>query len=317
MKSKYRPFGLYRCVGGKRRVAGNIVDRILERCGGNPPIGYCEPFVGSGSVCLSLLGSFEGIQRVWLNDVDRGCFALWWCVLNEPDELLRLVHQFEPSRELFFAFKRDFLEGREFSLVELALRKLAVQQMSFSGMGVMAGGPLRKIGSRWSPRCIERNVREARRLFAGREVRITNWDYKRVLREVDADTLVFADPPYVSAGEDLYQHSFALSDHLELRSFLAAAKFPWLVTYDDCSLVRDMYGSERIVEMPMKYSDSGRRSRNPEKRELLITACPQVSGCLAELGQLVEWPGSLNGPRDERAWPRLGDVCDVIRSGGV
>lgn len=96
---------------------------------------------------------------------------------------------------------------------------------------------------------------------------ITNMDYKAVLSRVDSDTSVFVDPPYVVAGSVLYQHAFTQKDHVELGSLLAAARFPWVLTYDDCTLVRRMYGDDTIVEIPMTYSVNG----ISKKRELLIT----------------------------------------------
>lgn len=199
--------------------------------------------------------------------MDKGTYALWWSIHNQPDELLSLVYGFKPSREAFFQFKHDLLGGVEFPLPEFALRKLAVHQMSFSGLGVRAGGPMTAIASRWSPRHIQRNVEEARRLLDGRQVTITNMDYKAVLSRVDSDTSVFVDPPYVVAGSVLYQHAFTQKDHVELGSLLAAARFPWVLTYDDCTLVRRMYGDDTIVEIPMTYSVNG----ISKKRELLIT----------------------------------------------
>lgn len=259
---------MFRCVGGKRRIASRIVDRILKECEGRPLTSYCEPFVATGSVCLALLKTVgEATRRVWLNDLDKATFALWWCVLNESDELLHLVDEFKPSRRAFFQFKNELLGCVEFSLPELAFRKLAVHQLSFSGLGVMAGGTVKPVSSRWSPRHIRKNVNEARRLLAGREVTITNMDYKAVLSRVDSDTSVFVDPPYVVAGAVLYQHAFTQKDHVELGSLLAAARFPWVLTYDDCTLVRRMYGDDTIVEVPMTYSVNG----ISKKRELLIT----------------------------------------------
>jgi DNA adenine methylase len=305
-------FGLYRCVGGKRKVASRIVKRIHKECaGGSPPTGYCEPFAGTGAVCLSLLRSSVGkaIERVWLNDLDSACAALWWCVLKEPDELLRLVHAFKPSRETFFQFKQDFLEARKFSLLELALRKIAVQQMSFSGMGVMAGGPLREIDSRWSPRCIERNVREAHRLLDGKQVTVTNLDFRTVLSQVDRDTFVYADPPFMIPCGTLYQHAFTECDHEELHAMLAVAKYRWLLSYDDCPQIRIMYFRDAIHGLRMTYSDKGRRSRNPKKRELLI--CPGQH--VESQSELAEWPANFIRDPSRMNWPRLKNVYDPIR----
>jgi len=154
---------MYRCPGGKRKIASTIVEKILEQCRDRRINSYCEPFVATGSVCLALLKTTgEMIQKVSINDLDKGTFALWWCVLNEPDALLRLVDQFEPSKQAFLQFRNELLGCVEFSLPELAFRKLAIHQLSFSGLGVMAGGTVNPFYSRWSPRQIRKNVNEAR-----------------------------------------------------------------------------------------------------------------------------------------------------------
>jgi DNA adenine methylase len=210
--------------------------------------------------------------------LDRGTFALWWSVLNEPESFLCLVDEFKPSREAFFRFKKELLRGERLPLTKLALRKIAIHQMSFSGLGVMAGGPasgaMSEVASRWSPPHIRSNVEKARRLFAGREIKITNRDYKAVLSEVDAGTFVYADPPYCKPGPVLYQHAFDENNHRELRSLLADAKFRWLLTYDDCPEVRKMYEHDTILEMSMTYTINGIR----EKKELVIT--PQRSASI-------------------------------------
>jgi len=297
-------FALYRCAGGKRKVARKLVKRILKECGNHGPVAYCEPFCASGAVCLALLEKSGTVERVWVNDLDRGSYALWWSMINQPDELLRLVHGFEPSREAFFQFQRDFLENREFSLLELALRKLAVHQMSFSGMGVMAGGPLREIASRWSPRCIERNLRKAHRLLNGKQVIVTNLDFRAVLAQVDEETFVFADPPYMMPGKSLYQFAFSQRDHEELRDMLARAQFRWLLTYDNCAEVRRMYSNELIRRHYMTSTVCG----VSRKSELLITPRPRDVQChlaqLVEPSQPIERPDMFMGPGELLNWPR-------------
>lgn len=289
---------MFRCPGGKRRIAGTIVEGILRQCGDQPLTSYCEPFAATASVCLHLLRTVGGVRRVWLNDVDRGTFALWWCVLNEPDDFLRLVGRFKPSKRAFLRFKRDLLMGGAgLPLAELALQKVACHQMSFSGLGAMAGGAMTEVGSRWSPRHIRRNVEEARRLLAGREVRITNMDYKRVLREIDADTFVFLDPPFYRQGSVLYQHSFAPADHAELAAMLRSSRFKWLLSYDDCPEVRGLYDGDEVREVRMKYTIHTVTRKN----ELLIApkAHRMSDGPLPISSTTTgDWPGTLMGPGD-------------------
>lgn len=259
---------MYRCPGGKRRIASRIVEQILEQCRDRQITSYCEPFVATASVCLALLKTAgEMIQKVGLNDRDRGVFAIWWSLLNEPNELRRLVPQFNLSRKAFYQFKEDLLEGREFSLPELALRKLAIHQMSFSGLGTMARGPMTAIASRWSPPWIERNIDQARHLLAGKQAHVTNMNYRNVVSEVGEETFVYLDPPYVEAGNQLYQYSFDEYDHQQLRELLEHAKFPWVLSYNDHPEIRRMYRRDVIHEVPISYTINGLARKN----ELLIT----------------------------------------------
>ena len=259
---------MFRCPGGKRRIAETIVERIVAQCRDQPIKSYCEPFAATGAVCLALLRDGRcAVEKVWINDIDRGAFALWWCVVNESQKFMDLVDRFKPSRRAFFEFKKELLSGTEFDLPELAFRKIAVHQMSFSGLGVMSGSTMTAVASRWSPKRIRHNVEEAGRLLDGKQVTITNEDFRVVLSQVDRETFVFADPPYMTQGRVLYQHSFSHRDHEELRDLLARAKFRWLLTYDDCSQVRKMYRNDLMTNVNMTYTIHGVFKKN----ELLIT----------------------------------------------
>ena len=287
---------MFRCPGGKRRVAETIVDQILEQCGGSLE-NYCEPFAATAAVGLRLLKTVS-VERVWLNDIDRGTFSLWWCVLHdqEREEFLRLVDRFKPSKRAFVQFKKDLLSGADFPLTEIALMKIACHQMSFSGLGAMAGGAMTAVSSRWSPRWIRKNVDEARRLFAGSDVRITNLDYKDVLREVDASTFVFLDPPFYQMGTVLYQHSFTETDHADLAAILRSSRFNWLLSYDDCPEIRRMYDRYSIREIQMKYTIHTVRRKN----ELLI-APPTAVSATAIVGIR---PDMFMGPGEMLSWSR-------------
>jgi DNA adenine methylase len=286
---------MFRCPGGKRRIAKTIVDRILKQCRDRPIENYCEPFAATASVCLRLLKTVGGVKKVWLNDLDPGTFALWWCVVHDPQEYLNLVEGFKPTKEAFFMFKNELLTGAKFDLPELALRKIVVHQLGYSGLGVMAGGTTSPFGSRWSPRQIRKNVAEARRLLAGKDVLVTKLDFREVLRQVDAETYVYADPPYLTQSKELYQYAFRAHDHEDLRAILAGAKFRWLLSYDDCPEIRRMYQQDEIHELQMTYSINGSR----EKNELLISPCCDVEQ--PEL-EMIQWPSKLGNASTRALW---------------
>ena len=81
---------------------------------------------------------------------------------------------------------------------------------------------------------------------------------------MDGD-FVFADPPYVDAGTSLYKHSFGDDDHVRLRDWLVNSPAEWVVTYDDCELVRNLYAGYQMLSVE---NSSG---NNASKTELFIT----------------------------------------------
>jgi DNA adenine methylase len=274
---------LFRYPGSKRKTSRTIVERILEIRDVYRFTCYCEPFFGGGAVCFRLLETVGfAIKTVWINDIDPGIYAIWWSVVNQPERFRELVHAFKPTREAFSRFKQELTNGTKLSLPQLALEKLAIHQMSYSGLGTMAGGPMSAIDSRWSTDWIDRNIEKARRLLAGKHLLVTKLDYRELLQDIDESTFLFLDPPYYEKGEVLYQYHFTKHDHEELRSMLEKAEFPWLLTYDDHSEIRRMYGSCTIREIPVLYSINGVAKKN----ELLITPKP-ASGITSH--DIVNW----------------------------
>lgn len=105
---------------------------------------------------------------------------------------------------------------------------------------------------------------EAARRLQG--VEITTGDYTALLREPGKGVWVYADPPYVEAGKDLYFHKFGLVDHVALAVDVRACKHKVLLSYDDDPYIRHLYDGLTIYTVPVRY-----RMRNPKRcRELLI-----------------------------------------------
>lgn len=261
----------FRYPGGKYKLRRPIIDLIAPQL--SPGIEYREPFFGGGGIGLQLLEEFpERISSLWINDRDIGIATLWTSVIRFPEDLQRRVMSFVPTPERFAHFKRDLLQIDDLpksraKLVEIGFRKLAIQQMSYSGLGVMAGGPLSDIGSRWSPEYICSKIEKLSGAFATVDVRgggCSSDDFEAMLD--GDDCLVYLDPPYYVQGAALYQHAFDRKDHERLALALRRRKGPWLLSYDDCPEVRELYRWATAREVPVNYSISQANKR----AELLI-----------------------------------------------
>ena len=259
---------LCRYPGGKTKLARPILARL------NPDrvVDYREPFVGGGAVGLRMMTTSNA--NCWFNDLDPTVYALWQAVAHHSYELKRAIREFNPSVAEFRRIKSDFLSGAPTTaskVVRVACDKLAMQAMSFSGLGVMSHSPVGgwsqhhpTIGSRWLPESLCRRIDLISPLCA--RARVTNLDFASMLTD-DTGASIYLDPPYYHAGPGLYQHAFTAADHLRLRDLLRHTGHDWLLSYDDCPQIRDLYSFAVIEAVEVTYSVSKSR----RTRELLIS----------------------------------------------
>ena len=258
---------LCRYPGGKAKLARPIMERLNE-CNVND---YREPFVGGGAIALRMMTSSSA--SCWINDIDHTVNALWLAIASHADDLKQAVREFQPSVEEFRRIKAGFLSNGPIlatDVVRIALDKLAIQAMSFSGLGVMSNAPVggwsqrnSNVGSRWLPETLCKRIDLISPHLA--RARVTNTDFSGMLCD-DGRAAVYLDPPYYGAGPELYQHSFAPADHLRLRNLLRHTSHDWVLSYDDCPQIRDLYSFAHIEELEVTYSVSKAR----RTRELLI-----------------------------------------------
>lgn len=76
-----------------------------------------------------------------------------------------------------------------------------------------------------------------------------------VIKKIDASSsFVYFDPPYVNKGPLLYENSYKKEDHENLATQIQKLNRPWLVTYDDCEFIRNLYRNQTIEQIEISYS---------------------------------------------------------------
>jgi DNA adenine methylase len=257
---------LLRYPGGKSKLLRQL-ERVMPPGGGLfSPERYVEPFLGGGSVAISNLMRTQ-FKSVLLADKDFSLIALWKCVRDTPLLLVSQVSKWRPNVEDWY--KAKDLDGIEGDAVTVAMNKLILQYCSHAGIGYLAGGPQGgkrqdseyKIGCRWNADRIVRTIQAFSKLLNG--VEIVHCDFEQI--ELRCSDFVFADPPYAIAGESLYRHSFLTHDHMRLKEWITCGGQEWVVTYDDCDLIRDLYSGHTISEIVNATGN------NNSKVELIIT----------------------------------------------
>lgn len=254
----------FRYPGGKSKLRKEILPHI------DPHLEYREPFVGGGHIALSVSNNVR-----WINDWDIGIVALWKAVFFHTDALCDRISAFTPSVDEFFSFKEELraCDVEPDNPVDIGFKKLAIHQMSFSGLGVMAGGPIGgidqegktyQIGCRWNPKLLMKKIRAISN--TQRSIKVTRQDFSTLIVDVTNDAVLYVDPPYYVQGNVLYQHGFSQEQHEQLASLLKYTRHKWVLSYDDCQEIRDLYSWANITEVNISYTISGARKSS----ELLI-----------------------------------------------
>jgi len=221
---------IFRYPGGKAKMARHIA-RIFKNS-----TQYIEPFCGGASVALQVAETNKN-ATILLCELFAPVASFWVEIIGS-DNLAKDVESYVPT-------VADYRERKEKSD---PLSVLIINRCSHSGRG---GGPIGgydqrgeySINARWNGVRIAAEIRRAHALLKGRTS-----VYCGDSLTIPWDGDVFADPPYVSAGESLYKNSFANDDHLRLKNKLKKLNKKWVLTYDDSPFIRGLYYGHPITQ---------------------------------------------------------------------
>lgn len=247
-------------VGGKSKLAGDIVALFPEHQT------YVEVFGGAGWV-LFKKDPASSKTEVY-NDINGDLVNLFRVVKHRPSALVEELNLMLYSRETYTRFVKEFDQPIE-DEIRRAARFLYVVKGSFGSKVCGSWGYGRKQKAK---KIIDLAfISEVRdRLEA---VYIENSTFQKVIATFDSkDTLFYLDPPYWIEGEKFYQHELSPDDHGVLNEVLRGIKGRFVLSYNDCDQVRDLYREFNINSTKaIHYSMNNIRDQARKKQELLIT----------------------------------------------
>lgn len=251
----------FRYPGGKFYALRFIVP-LLEAI---PHAEYREPFVGGGSV-------FFGKTKApfsWINDLE-GDLIETYRALQDEDRCQLLCQRLagEVASRARHTEIRDFVPQTP---DDIAFRTYYLNRTSYSGI-IHKPAWGYAVGSSSPPENWPRAA--LRSHWKLQNVKITALDFSDVLQASPAsDSLVaYLDPPYFMADQRrAYTKPFAEEDHLRLSALLSQHSMPFVLSYDDCMPIRDLYSWANIYPREWLYNTAN--SKGPRKlgRELIIT----------------------------------------------
>ena len=242
-----------RYPGGKSKAVKQILNFLPEGLDT-----LCSPFLGGGSVELTCASEF-GV-KVYGYDAFKPVADFWQELLENPSALADKIRKYHPLRHAdFHAFQNEYKDLKD--RLSLAAIFYILNRASFSGT-TFSGGM-----SPGHPRFTKEGIERLADFRVGAFV-VGHADFKDSIAQHDNDFL-YLDPPYAN-GKNLYgmkgDHHSGF-DHDGLASILKKRE-RWLLSYNDCPMIRDLYNDFKIITIKWSYS----MSVNKKSSEILITS---------------------------------------------
>lgn len=248
-----------RYPGGKSKFY-SYVKEILT-CNNMLGESYMEPFAGGAGLALKLLLNND-VSRIIINDFDPAIYSFWYSILNEPDAFCELVEQTALTENEWAKQRSIYLQLDKSKPLELGFSTFYLNRTNVSGVvkGGMIGGKGQNgqygLDARFNRTTLIRKINN----IAARKDQIVllNQDAKDLLQPHELrrfyKTFINLDPPYVKKGAQLYKNAFSETDHRELCELVKRCNRKWIVTYDVCPLVAELYSSYRSSYLDVTYS---------------------------------------------------------------
>jgi DNA adenine methylase len=251
-----------RYPGGKQKAVTQIAKYLPSSANE-----YREPLVGGGSIYF-YAKSINFAKNYWLNDAFTELVSFWQTVQNS-NTCRNLIHDLEKLR-LDLPTAEQIKEYYYFAKEECpkdnyrqALLFFFFNRVSFSGTTKAGGFSSAASLLRFTDSSIQRLTTMPEALA---NVKITNYDFEEVIKADGKDVFIFLDPPYFTAKK-LYGHKGGLHafDHEHLANILKKTKHKFLITYDDCPTIRDLYKWAKISNWNLQYGMTNCNSNRQSK----------------------------------------------------
>lgn len=232
-------------IGGKR----NLVKRLLPIIEAVPHDGYAEPFVGMGGIFLKRR---RRPRAEYINDIS-GDVATFFRVLQEHYAYFVDMLRFRVASRGEFERLRAMPADRLTDL-QRAVRFLYLQRLAFGGKVEGRNfGVDKSAGARFNVSKLEPLLADIHDRLAG--VVIEQLGYADFIMRYDREGMLFyLDPPYWGCETDYGQDVFGRDDFQRLADQLAGIKGRFVLSINDTSGARKVFGRFEVGEVETTYS---------------------------------------------------------------
>ena len=188
----------------------------------------------------------------------------------QPDKLIEgiveLKSKFKNGKDLynFILYRRDF----NLSMLERGIDFFILNRITFSGIVDSGGFSQKAYESRFTISSIDR-LKNTYRVIKNFNFSCDNF-FNLVNSDLDnqKDIFIFLDPPYYSSIKSkLYGKKGILHsnfNHENLRDYLYQTKSKFLLTYDNCEYIKELYKDFYMLEWNLQYGMNNYKQKNAD-----------------------------------------------------
>lgn len=261
MHKTYSPL---RYPGGKAKLGpwlANLIqaNKIEECC-------YIEPYAGGAGAALYLLLSKQ-VKRIVINDADPAIYALWYAILFDTDNFIQKIESTVIDINTWKIQKQIISDPNNNTLTDLGFSAFFLNRTNVSGVikgGVIGGKDQTgkyKIDARFNKTSLIKRIK----LISEHRDQITIYnedavDFLEITSKIlPSNSIIYFDPPYYVKGSQLYRNHYKHDDHKEIAEKIKSLPFSWIVTYDNCEQIKNLYSGCEGFEFSLRYTVSKSR----------------------------------------------------------
>ena len=247
-----------RYPGGKNQMYDMVVNILMK----NQLQGchYIEPFAGGAAIAIHLLFD-EIVSEITINDFDYAIYSFWFSIINKTSAFIELIEKTPITICEWYRQKEIYINSDNYTPLEVGFATFFLNRTNRSG--ILNAGPIGgysqngnyKIDCRFNKLRLITLIRKISEKKS--QINVCNWDAKELITNFERNhSFFFIDPPYFTKGKKLYTNFFEQEDHEELALIIENELYdtPWIVTYDYCQEIKQIYASRKSNTLLLNYS---------------------------------------------------------------
>jgi DNA adenine methylase len=252
-----------RYPGGKTRACKIIDEIIKEHFDLKQFDTLVSPFFGGGSFEFYFQNKYG--YKLIVNDKFTPLYNFWQQVKTDKNVLCSELEKITTvSKENFAAYRSSILQLD--NPLQQAIQYFIINRCSFSGATLSGGFSEEASQKRYTPSSIARIG--ALDLSA---IDIYNLDFQEFIAQQGKHSILFLDPPYyLHKKSKLYGNNGDMHENFDHEKLFALLKEQknWLMTYNNCAYIKNMYKDYIILEVDWTYGMNATKASS----EIIIIA---------------------------------------------